>query len=317
MSPEKLLDVIKTTYRDWKADNAAHLAAGLAYYTTFSIVPTLVIVISLAGLLGTGKAVQNEILTEVGNYLGSEGRLFIEGLLETARQPASSNLPPLVGTLTLLFGALGVFGELQNSLNRIWNVQPKPLTGLGAQLKRLLVRRLLSFGMILGIGFVLLVSLILNALFAVVKEYLAALLTLPPFVLQLINFAISFGITTLLFALMFKILPDVENAWKDVWLGAAVTSLLFSMGKVLISEYLGRTSFQTSFGAAGVLVGILVWIYYSAQILFLGAEFTQVYARCCGIGFKPSADALRLTDLEPAKQTRVSAFDPQRKKDFA
>jgi membrane protein len=306
MNQETIVKLLKTTYRDWKEDNAARLAAALAYYTTFSLGPTIVIVIFIANLLGRGTAVYNQIMGQMENLLGFEGRLFIEGMIKSPSQPGSGSIATILGTATLLFGALGVFGELQNSLNIIWNVQPKPLKGLKANLKRLLMRRVLSFTMIVGIGFVLLVSLIINALLATFEEYLAFIMPQPPIILQLVNFVVSFGVITLLFALMFKILPDATTAWKDVWVGGAITSLLFSIGKVLISEYLGRTTFQSSFGAAGTLVVILVWIYYSAQILFLGAEFTQVYASCCGTKIKPEGDAVFLSE-----RVRAQPYPPR------
>jgi membrane protein len=296
MNPPNFFEVIKATFKEWGEDNAARLAAALAYYTTFSLVPTLVIVIALAGLLGRGSAVQDQILFQLENLVGSEGRILIQGMIESAHQPTSGMTATILGTVTLLFGALGVFGELQNSLNTIWDVQPKPLKGLKANLKRLLTRRLLSFTMILGIGFVLLVSLILNAMLAAFQEYISYVLPLPSFVLQIINFVVSFGVITLLFALMFKILPDAHTAWKDVWLGAAVTSLLFGIGKVIIAQYLGTTTVQSTFGAAGSLAVILIWIYYSAQILFFGAEFTQVYANRCGSQIGPDQDAILLNN---------------------
>lgn len=309
MKRETIVKLLKTTYGDWKEDNAARLAAALAYYTTFSLAPTIIIVIFIANLLGGGTAVYNQIMGQMENLLGFEGRLFIQGMIKSASQPGSGRMATVVGTATLLFGALGVFGELQNSLNIIWNVRPKPLKGLKANLKRLLMRRVLSFTMILGIGFVLLVSLIVNALLATFEEYLTVAMPLPPLILQLVNFVVSYGVITLLFAFMFKILPDATTAWRDVWVGASITSLLFGIGKVLISEYLGRTTFQSSFGAAGTLAVVLVWIYYSAQILFLGAEFTQVYASCCGAKIKPEEDAVLLRDRVRPHPESVPRFE--------
>lgn len=293
---KKIFALIQATFADWQEDHAARLAAALAYYTTFSLVPTLVIVITLAGLFGRSGIVQEQILWQLESMLGREGRLFVENMLLTASKPASGLAATVIGVFTLLFGAMGVFGELQNSLNTIWEVRPKPLKGLGKNLKRLVLQRLLSFTMILGIGFLLLVSLVVNAAITALATYVNGILPLPAIVLHLLNFVVSLVIITLLFAMMFKILPDAKMAWRDVWLGAGITALLFTIGRVVIAQYLGTVGIGSAFGAAGSLVVILVWIYYSAQILFLGAEFTQVYANRYGTPIMPDKHALPLTD---------------------
>ncbi|MFM8321662.1 MAG: YihY/virulence factor BrkB family protein [Chloroflexota bacterium] len=298
----KLFTLLKDAYTEWSEDKAARLAAALAYYTVFSMVPMLVVVISLAGLLGSGTTVQQAILFQVGNLIGDQGSAFIGDLIQAASRPSTGIIATALGTVTLLFGALGVFGQLQESLNTIWEVQPKPTRGLGGSLKRLVMTRVISFTMILGIGFLLLVSLVVNAGLAALSAYMSSALPVPPFVLGAINFLVSFAIITLLFALMFKILPDAEIAWRDVWLGSAVTSLLFTLGRMAIAAYLGRSQINSSFGAAGSLVLILVWVYYSAQILFMGAEITQVYATKYGQGIRPDEDAIKLTDEMRAHQ---------------
>lgn len=292
MSVREIFELIQATFADWSKDNASRLAAALAYYTTFSLVPTLIIVIALAGLFGRGTAAQEQILWQLENLVGPEGRAFIENMLISASKPASGLAATVIGSATLLFGALGVFNELQNSLNIIWKVSPKPLKGLRANLRRLLARRLLSFAMILGIGFLLLVSLVISAVLAAFQTYMAAILPFPPPILQLLYFVVSFVVTTLLFAMIFVILPDARMPWRDVWLGAGVTSLLFTVGKMLIAQYLGNATVKSSFGTAGALVVILIWIYYSAQILFLGAEFTQVYANRYGAKITPDENAV-------------------------
>jgi len=202
----------------------------------------------------------------------------------------------------LLFGALGVFGELQNSLNTIWEVKPKPARGFLDGIKRFIVDRLLSFTLVLGIGFLLLASLVVSAALSALGEYIGARWPPADFWLELINFVISFAVVTLLFAMIFKFLPEVDIAWKDVWLGAMVTSALFSLGKFLIGFYLGRSEVGNTFGAAGSLAILLIWIYYSAQILFFGAEFTQVYANRYGSKIVPDADMVRMTERERAEK---------------
>jgi len=223
-------------------------------------------------------------------------------MIESASRPTTGLAATFLGSVTLLFGALGVFGELQNSLNTIWEVKPKPAKGLLDGVKRFVVRRLLSFTMVLGIGFLLLASLVLSAAISAFGEYVGNRWPLADFWLQLLNFVISFAVITLLFAMMFKFLPEIKIAWKDVWLGAAVTSALFSLGKFLIGLYLGRSEVGNTFGAAGSLAILLIWIYYSAQILFFGAEFTQVYANRYGSRIVPDPGMVKLTEVERAQQ---------------
>jgi membrane protein len=200
--------------------------------------------------------------------------------------------------VTLLLGAAGLFGQLQDALNTIWEVAPKPGGGILAILRQ----RFISFTMVLGIGFMLLVSLVLSAAITLLGNFIFRFIPEQEFLLQLINFVLSFGIITVLFALIYKILPDAKIAWRDVWLGAAVTSLLFAIGKLLIGLYLGNSTIGSAYGAAGSFVVLLVWIYYSAQILLFGAEFTQVYARTYGSKIEPSANAVKLTEGERIKQ---------------
>lgn len=302
MNFQAILNLVKKAFSEWSDDKASRLAAALAYYTVFSLVPLLVIVIALAGLLGRGSAAQDQILLQLQNLIGQEGRQFFQDMIAGASKPAAGIIATVVGFVTLLFGALAVFGELQESLNTIWEVKLKPVKGLGGSLKRLIVQRLLSFTMILGIGFLLLVSLVLSAVLASIQGYMAYLLPAPEIVLNLLNFVVSFGVIMLLFAMMFKILPDAQIAWKDVWLGSAITALLFTIGKIAIATYLGRSAIRSSFGAAGSIALVLVWVYYSAQILFLGAEFTQVYANEYGSGIQPDKDAEMLSEQDRLRQ---------------
>jgi len=297
-----MFNLLKETFREWREDGATRLAAALAYYTTFSLAPLLVLIIAIAGLVGGHEAAQNQTMTQVEELLGAEGREFVQGMIQSASRPATGLAATLIGVVTLLFGALGVFGELQNSLNTIWEVKPKPARGFLDGIKRFILDRLLSFTMVLGIGFLLLASLVVSAALSALGEYIGNTWPLADLWLQLINFVISFIVVMLLFAMIFKFLPEVNIAWKDVWLGAAVTSVLFSLGKFLIGFYLGRSEVGNTFGAAGSLAILLIWIYYSAQILFFGAEFTQVYANRYGSKIVPDPDMVRITEQERAQK---------------
>jgi membrane protein len=294
--------LLKETFREWSEDGASRLAAALAYYTTFSLAPLLVLIIAIAGLVGGHEAAQNQTMSQVEDLLGTEGREFVQGMIESASKPATGLTATLIGVVTLLFGALGVFGELQNSLNTIWEVKPRPAQSLLDGIKRFIGRRLLSFTMVLGIGFLLLASLVVSAAVSAFAEYIGTRWPLANFWLELINFLVSFAVIMLLFAMIFKFLPEIRIAWKDVWLGAAVTSALFSLGKFLIGFYLGRSEVGNTFGAAGSLAILLIWIYYSAQILFFGAEFTQVYANRYGSKIVPDPDMVKITEQERAQK---------------
>jgi membrane protein len=297
-----VITLIKEAFSEWKEDNASRLAASLAYYTTFSLAPLLILVIAIAGLLGGQEAVHNQVMTQIQGLVGPEGKAFVESMITSASQPRKGLLASGIGIITLLFGALGVFAELQNSLNTIWEVKPKPLKGMAQGIWRFIRQRILSFSLVLAIGFVLLASLAVSAALAALGNFMLNSFGFQEWVMQAINQLISFLVITLLFALMFKYLPDAKIAWRDVWLGAGVTSLLFNLGKFAIGFYLGRSSVGTTFGAAGSLVLILIWVYYSAQIFFFGAEITQVYANKLGLRIVPDEDAVKITEEERAQQ---------------
>jgi membrane protein len=273
-----LLNLFKLTYQDWKEDRASRLAAALAYYTIFSLAPLLVIAIAVAGFLWQRDAVEAQVMRQIQGLVGVEGATFVAELLKSAGNPAEGIVATIFGVITLLFGALGVFNELHNSLNVIWEVKPDKQEGFWRTVKKAIIDRFLSFTMVLVIGFMLLVSLVISAGLSATQELLGNTFPIPEIFLQLLNLVISIGVITILFAMIYKYLPDVEIPWRYVWLGAFVTAILFSLGKMLIGLYLGNSAVASSFGAAGSLVLLLVWIYYSAQILFFGAEFTQVYA---------------------------------------
>jgi membrane protein len=292
---KNLPNLFKLTYQGWKEDKASRLAAALAYYTIFSLAPMLVIVIAVAGLIWQREAVQESVMSQIGGLAGSQGAEFVSGLLDSASNPAEGIVATIIGIVTLLFGALGVFNELHNALNTVWEVKEEKVEGVWNTIKKVVIDRFLSFTMILGIGFMLLVSLVISAGITASEEMLASVLPFHEFILQVINLVVSIGVITVFFALIFKILPDAEIAWQDVWVGAFITALLFSLGKTLIGLYLGSSAIASSFGAAGSLVLLLVWIYYSAQILFFGAEFTQVYANKFGSRIVPEGQSVTAT----------------------
>jgi membrane protein len=279
---------VKETASDWSDDNASRLAAALAYYSLLSLAPLLVIVIAVAGLFYGPDAARGKIAGELGAVVGGEAALGIQSVAASARSQTGGVISTIVGVVTLFVGASGVFGELQSSLNTIWEVKPKPGRGVLGQLKD----RFLSFTMVLGVAFLLLVSLVLSALLSALGTSVAGALPGGEGIWQVVTFLATFSLVTTLFALIFKYVPDARIQWRDVWLGAAVTALLFTIGKFLLGLYLGKAAPGSSYGAAGSIIALVVWVYYAAQILFLGAEFTQVQARRQGAGIQPSKNAI-------------------------
>lgn len=307
--------LLKETVSEWNKDKASRLAAALAYYTIFSLSPLLIIVIAIAGAVFGEEAARGEIVAQIQGLVGKEAAEFIQAALENASKPqAGGGFASLVSIGVLLFGASGLFAQLQDALNTIWEVQPNPKQGVASFIRT----RFLSFSMVLGIGFLLLVSLVISAGLAAFVSYISSLLPAVASLLQIANFILSFGVTTVLFGLIYKFLPDVKINWSDVLVGAAITSLLFALGRYLLGLYLGNSSFSSTYGAAGSLVVILAWVYYAAQILFLGAEFTQVYARRYGSQIVPDKNAVPITAEARAEQgmktTRDRSSSPARQK---
>lgn len=263
----------------WIADYAPSMGAAIAYYTVFSIAPLLLIVIALGGAVFGREAVQGQIVFEMTGLVGNSGANAIQGLLESASNPTGGLLATVVSVVVLVVGATSVFSELQSALDRIWRV-PVPPRQNGVW--TLLRGRLLSFGLILGLGFLLLVSLVVAAALAALGKWSSGLIPGWEGLLQVINTVIGFGLTTILFAMIFKIMPRAQIAWADVWVGAGVTAALFEVGKILIGLYIGKSSLTSGLAAAGSLLVLLVWVYYSAQIFLLGAEFTWVFAHYHG-----------------------------------
>ena len=288
-------ELVKTTFSEWDEDNVSRLAAALAYYTAFSLAPLLVITIGIAGLAFGDDAAQGEIVGQLEGLVGTEGAKLIEQMVAASRKTSEGITATLIGFAVLLFGATGVFGQLQSALDDIWDVKPRPGRGWRGVMRD----RFFSFTMVLGTGFLLLVSLALSAAFAAVGGYLSGLLHIPEFALQSFQVVFSLAMVTLLFALIFKVVPDAKVAWRDVWVGALITALLFTLGKYVIGLYLGKSSVASTFGAAASLAILLIWLYYSAQILLLGAEFTQVYATRFGSRIRPGRGAIPADEDPP------------------
>jgi len=279
LHPRELWDLVRQAAKGWSDDDAPSMGAALAYYTVFSVAPLLLIVISVAGLAFGEEAARGEIFGQLSGLMGAQGAAAIQGLLEAVNKPKEGIVATVVGILLLMLGASTVFGELQNAMDRIWRAPARNQRG---GVLRLLTARLLSFGMIMGIGFLLMVSLVASAALSALGKWWAPAFGGWALLGQVVNFVVSFGMVTVGFALIYKLLPRVRVAWKDVWVGSAVTALMFTIGKHLIGLYIGTSSVASGFGAAGSLVVVLVWVYYSAQIFLLGAEFTWVYAHSHG-----------------------------------
>jgi membrane protein len=256
-------------------DYASSMGAALAYYTIFSLAPLLLLVIAVAGFAFGAEAARGEIVGQLRGLIGEEGAVAVQGLLKSASAPTKSIWASIIGVVTLLIGATSVLAELQSALDRIWRA---PAAAQSTGVMGLLRSRLLSFGLILSIGFLLLVSLVVSAGLAALGKWWGPMFGAWETVLQIVNAVVSFGFISVLFALVYRILPRVKVAWNDVWIGAAVTAFLFTVGKFAIGFYLGKAGVSSGFGAAGSVVVLLVWVYYSAQIFLLGAEFTWVYA---------------------------------------
>lgn len=268
-------DLLRETYVEWVDDKGDRLGAALAFYSVLSLAPLLVIVIAIAAAVFGREAARGEIVSQIDGLVGRDGAQAVQEMIIHSQQPATGIVAVLLGVGTLFLGAAGVFGELQDALNTIWEVPTKPSNGIWLFIKK----RFFSFAMVFGTGFLLLASLAISTTLQALSEFMNARLSLPAAIWLGVDFLISFGVITLLFGLIFKVVPDVKIAWKDVWIGAVLTALLFIVGKFLLGLYLGRSGLGSAYGAAGSLIVLVVWIYYSAQILFFGAEFTQVYAK--------------------------------------
>jgi membrane protein len=307
----RVFRLLKTTFNDWMEDRALRLSAALAFYSVFSIAPLMVIAMGVASLVLGEEAVRGHLDDQLRAYVGPKTAEAVQSMVKGISEPRQGWTGTIVGFLTLLIGAGGVFGQLKDALNTIWEVQPKGSNTFVQWVRE----RVSGFGMVLVIGFLLLTSLILNIALAASTSYLERLIGLPPTVGGVLGLITSVVMETLLFAFIFKVLPDARVKWAHVWIGAGVTALLFELGKFGLSLYLGRESTTSGFGAAGSVVLVLLWVYYASCILFFGAEFTQVYSRDCeGRHVKPAPNAVPVTKEARAQQGMVPAEVVERSK---
>ena len=289
--------LLKQTGRDYLEDKVPRLAAALAYYALFALAPLLLILIAIGGLAFGADTVREAIATQAGGLIGAESAEFIDSMVENAGSGKGGVLAAAFGTIALIFGAGGVFVQLQDALNTVWEVKPKP----GLPLIERVRNRLSTYAFVMAIAFLLLVSLAVSAAISSLSKWNDAL-NGPDALWLVVDWLVSLGVLTLVFAVLFKALPDAKVKWRDVWLGALVTAGLFAVGKVLLGLYLGRPGAAATFGAASALVLVVLWVYYCAQLVLLGAEFTQAYAHWRGRAIQPAEDAVAVTDEARAQQ---------------
>jgi membrane protein len=278
-------DLLAETYKEWRQDNAQVLGAALAFYTTFSMAPLLILIIAIFGVILGKETVQVEILRRAQELIGAQGAGAVKMMIEAAYRPGSGLPATIIGILVMLIGSTSALVMLTHSLNLIWGAR----TNSKAAIWNLIKERLLSFVLILVIGLLIVLSLLLSIVLSFLTSFFQNLLPVPPFFIQGCDFVLSFLLITLLFAVVYKVLPDVEIAWTDVWIGSVITAILFTLGKFLFGLYLARSSIRSAYGAASSLAIILMWVYYSAQVFLIGAEITQVYANRYGSRVKPRA----------------------------
>jgi membrane protein len=279
MTAAELWGVLKRAFAGWWNDNVPRMGAALAYYTLFSLAPILIVAIAVTGLVFGAEAVRGEIVGQIEGLVGHEGGLAVQAMLEGAARPSSSIPATVIGLITFFLGATGAFLELQTDLDAIWRVKPKENTSF---FKALLKQRLISFGLVLGFSFLLLTSLVVSAALAALHTYMGNTFPGVSVLWEAVNVVVSLAVITALFAMIYKVLPDVKLGWRDVWIGGLVTAGLFTIGKSVIGLYIGASTFSSTYGAAGSVVVLLVWVYYSAQIILLGAEFTREYVKTFG-----------------------------------
>jgi len=293
--------ILKKTFLNFYEDDSMSYASSIAFYTIFSMPAILIIALSIGSAFYERNIVQDELINQVGRLIGSESAKEIEQILLNATLDSTSAFAKIVGIATLIFSATTVFISLQTSLNKIWGIKPKPKRGI----IKFILNRLLSLAMVASMGFVLLVSLVVDAALVLFQSMLSKYLAgITLYILNVMNIVISLGFITVIFGLMFKVLPDAKIKWRDVWVGSVVTTALFTIGKFLIGFYLGNSSFNSAYGAAGSLVIILVWVYYSTTIFLFGAELTSVYAEESGSKISPYDTAVKVQLVELEKNDR-------------
>ncbi len=297
ITPGALGVILRRSVAGWWNDNVPRLGASLAYYTLFALAPILVVAIAIGGLVFGPEAVRGEIVGQIQGLIGREGAEAVQAMLEGASRPGSSIAATVAGIITFFLGATGAFLELQTALNAIWHVKPK---SDGSYWRVLVMQRVISFGLVVALGFLLLTSLLVSAALAAIHRYMGNAFPGVVVLWEALNVIVSLTVITLLFALIYKVLPDVKLSWRDVWIGALVTAGLFSIGRLVIGLYLGTASIASTYGAAGSVVVILVWVYYSAQIVLLGAEFTRAYVDEFG-GRPPTEEYAEKKTVKPGK----------------
>jgi membrane protein len=292
----KALSLLKQTFQEWLEDKAPQLGAALAYYTVFSLAPLILVLLSIVGVIfrEDPAGAWTKITKQMSYFLDPSAVDVVQSIAQKASQPGKSTIATIIGIALALFGASGVFGQLQDALNTIWGVKAKPGRGIWGFLRD----RFLSFAMVGGICFLLLVSLAIEALLKGFSHYVQSVLPGGMVIALAVYLIFDFTVVLLLFAMIFKFLPDVKIQWRDVWIGAVLTTILFGIGKWLLGFYLGSGAAGSAYGAASSLITLLLWVYYSSQILLFGAEFTQVYAARAGRAFKPSEYAVRVETKE-------------------
>ena len=291
----KNFSILKASFNAFMEDNALKMSASLAYYTVFSMAPLIMILISAASIFYGKEAIQNKVFEELNGLLGNDAAMKIQEILQEITLKSDSTMAIIIGIVTLFIGATGVFIEIQDSINQIWRVKAKPKKGW----KKLIMNRILSFSMIVSLGFLLIVSLIINGIILALSARLSQYFPeMTIFIFEIINAAITFVVIAALFGIIFKFLPDVKISWKDVRIGAIFTAILFTIGRYLIGLYIEKVGPGSAYGAAGSLIVILVWVYYTSAILYFGAEFTQVYAECYGGKITPAAYAVHIIKTE-------------------
>lgn len=293
MKNNKVFSLIKKSVSAWIDDSATSLGAAIAFYTVFSLAPLLVILIAIAGFFWGEEAVRGEVVAQFGGLVGDSGATAVESIIESADKPAQGITAAVTSVIVLIVGSTTVFAELQGALDRIWEV---PNTKKAKGVWNLLRARLLSFGLVLALAFLLMVSLVASTAISAFGQWVSGMLPGWEIILQIINTVVSFGVLTLLFAMIFKFMPQAEVAWRDVWIGALVTAVLFEIGKYVIGLYMGKASIASSYAAAGSFVAILIWVYYAALVFLLGAEFTWAYATEHG-SRKAEVDSLNAATL--------------------
>lgn len=299
--------LLKESFNSFLDDNALKMSASLAYYTIFSLAPMLVIVIAVCGVFFGRDAVQGRVYGQIQGFVGKDAAMQVQEMLKNVEFSGQTPLATVIGVVTLLIGATGIFTEMQDSLNTIWSVKAKPKRGW----LKIIINRVLSFSVLVSIGFLLLVSLVISALLNVFSDKLEALLAEVAVVaFYIINNLVIIAVVSALFAVIFKVLPDVRIRWKDVMAGSVFTALLFMAGKFLINTYLSQSDMGSTYGAAGSIIVILVWIYYTSAILYFGAEFTKVYALKFGRGIEPDDDAVRIIKSEVEKEDHRKSATP-------